>query len=184
MRNQTLKNNLIIAMPQLNDTIFNESVILLNEFNSDGAMGFIINKPISSDISSSIIFNKAITNKIKKNIYFGGPVELNSCFILHDNSYRSDDTKSINNELNITSNKKIIDDIVNKKGPKKFLMEVGYAGWEKGQLEKEIKNGDWLVLPNPQNFIFNIPYDDKWSHLIHKLGINDKNDWISSGGQA
>jgi len=86
MINQTLKNHLIIAMPHLNDTIFSKSVILINEFNDKGTMGFIINKPISKDISSSILFSKQFNDKIKNNIYFGGPVDLNSCFILHNNT--------------------------------------------------------------------------------------------------
>ena len=65
-----------------------------------------------------------------------------------------------------------------------FQLQIGYAGWEKGQVEKEIKNGDWLILKNPRKFIFDIPHDQKWIYLINKLGIDYTNDWVSSGGQA
>lgn len=184
MITQTLKNHLIIAMPHLNDTIFNKSVILINEFNDKGTMGFIINKPISKDISSSILFSKQFNDKIKNNIYFGGPVDLNSCFILHNNTYQNCDSELITSNLYLTSNKKIIQDIENKKGPKIFQLQIGYSGWEKQQLEKEIKNGDWLILENPKDFIFRIPNEKKWSYLINKLGINYNNDWLSTGGQA
>ena len=180
---KTLTNHLIIAMPHLNDTIFNKSVILINDHNKNGTMGFILNKPISSDSSASVLFSD-ITKKIKKNIYFGGPVDLNSCFILHDNSYTLNDSLSITSNLFLTSNKEAIDDIINKKGPKNFMLNIGYAGWDSGQLEKEIKNGDWLILPNPKNFIFDIPDKEKWTYTINKLGIDAQEDWVSSGGQA
>lgn len=183
MIKSTLNNHLIIAMPHLNDTIFNQSVILINDYSKSGAMGFILNKPITSDNSSTILFSD-ITEKIKENIYFGGPVDLNSCFILHDTSYMLDDSISVSSDLYLTSNKKIIDDIINKKGPKDFMLNIGYSGWDEGQLEKEIKNGDWLILPNPKNFIFQIPDKEKWSYLIKKLGIDNQEDYISTGGQA
>jgi len=184
MLKQTFKNHLIIAMPHLNDTVFSKSVILINEYNNNGTMGFILNKPISKDISSSILFSDQFNDKIKDNIYFGGPVDLNSCFILHDESYKLDDSEFITSNLYLTSNKQIIKDIENQSGPNLFQFQIGYSGWEKGQLEKEIKNGDWLILQNPTNFIFQIPNDKKWSYLINKLGIDQSADWISSGGQA
>ena len=184
MIKNTLKNHLIISMPHLNDTIFSKSVILINEFNDNGTMGFIINKPISKDISSSILFSDQFNDKIKDNIYFGGPVDLNSCFILHDKTYKLDNSEIITSNLYLTSNKQIIKDIEDKKGPEVFQFQIGYSGWDKGQLEKEIKNGDWLIIKNPDNFIFEVPNKKKWSYLINKLGINKNDDWLSSGGQA
>ena len=51
-------------------------------------------------------------------------------------------------------------------------------------LEKEIKNGDWLILKNPDNFIFNVPDEKKWIYIINKLGIDFHEDWTSKGGEA
>ena len=72
-------------MPSLKDSIFSESVILICDHNNDGAMGFITNKPISENIDNKIFQN--ISDKINSKVYFGGPVNLDICFILHDNSY-------------------------------------------------------------------------------------------------
>ena len=147
-------------------------------------MGFIINKPISNKKNIPTPLDE-IANKINNNIYFGGPVNLEACFILHDNTYNSKKTLQISNEILLTTSQKIINDIELGNGPKNFKMEMGYAGWEKGQLEKEIKNGDWLVLPMPKNFIFEIPDDQKWSYSVNSLGL-DLNDagWSSIGGEA
>ena len=57
MKKSSLNNHLIIAMPHLNDTIFNKAVILINDHTSDGAMGLIINKPINSR-SDKVMFDR------------------------------------------------------------------------------------------------------------------------------
>jgi len=186
MKKNNLNNHLIIAMPHLDDTIFNKSVILINNHSNDGAMGLIINKPIDSKNTSKILFNEFnnISRKIKNNIYFGGPVNLESCFILHDNSYLLDHSLKLSSNLSLTSDIKAIDDIARGRGPKNYKFNMGYSGWSSGQLEKEIKNGDWLILKNPDNFIFDVPDEKKWIYIINKLGIDFHEDWTSKGGEA
>ena len=62
---------------------------------------------------------------------------------------------------------------------------MGYAGWDKGQLEKEIKSGDWLVLPTPEKFIFDIPDNEKWAYSINSLGLDLADPgWTPLGGEA
>ena len=78
----------------------------------------------------------------------------------------------VSKELSITSDEKVFDDIKENNGPNKFLLTVGYAGWEKGQLDKEIKNGDWLVAPADFNFIFKVSDDKKWNISSNSLGFD------------
>tara|TARA_B100001750_G_C15228264_1_gene456806 strand:+ start:22 stop:567 length:546 start_codon:yes stop_codon:yes gene_type:complete len=181
VKKNVLNNHLLIAMPQLNDTIFKQSVILICEDNTEGTMGLIVNKPIdSADDQSKFIINEYTNNKI----YFGGPVNLNVCFILHDNSYSLNKTLLVSNDILLTSSKQIIKDIKEGLGPENFKFNMGYAGWDKGQLEKEIKNGDWLLIPNPKNFIFDIPDHEKWDYTANKLGMNFNDAWGAPGGEA
>ena len=114
----------------------------------------------------------------------GGPVNLNICFILHDNSYSLNKTLLVSNDILLTSSKQIIKDIKEGLGPENFKFNMGYAGWDKGQLEQEIKNGDWLIIPNPKNFIFDIPDNKKWEYTTNKLGVNFNDNWGSQGGEA
>ena len=46
---KNLRNYLLISTPELNDSIFRKSIILLCEHDENGAMGLILNKPIISD---------------------------------------------------------------------------------------------------------------------------------------
>ena len=181
---ENLRNYLLISTPGLNDSIFRKSIILLCEHDKNGAMGLILNKPILSDNNKSSFLKEIFENmKIDSKIYFGGPVNLQHCFVLHDESYLTTDTVKISNEVSLTSNNKIIDDIKNNIGPENYKINMGYAGWDKGQLEDEIKNGDWLIKPFSQNFIFNISDQDMWEFSTMDLGL-DPNNFMGKSGRA
>ena len=52
---------------------------------------------------------------------------------------------------------------------------MGYSGWDAGQLEKEIENGDWMIMPSSENLIFSKTEKDKWTIATSNLDINFKN---------
>ena len=43
-----LQHHFLIAMPALQDPLFRRSVVYICEYNDDGAMGIIINKPLEN----------------------------------------------------------------------------------------------------------------------------------------
>ena len=74
----SLKNHILIAMPHLADPYFGKSVVLLCDHTKDGAMGIVVNRPIS-DPELKKLFSEIYPegeNLLKKNsaVYFGGPV--------------------------------------------------------------------------------------------------------------
>ena len=179
-----LKNYLLISTPGLNDSIFRKSIVLICDHDETGAMGLILNKPIISEKNKSSVFKVIFEDmKIDSKIYFGGPVNLQSCFVLHDNSYLCKDTIKISMNISLTSNNEIVDDIKNDIGPENYKINMGYAGWDKGQLESEIKNGDWLLKPLTDDFIFDISDQDMWEFSTIDLGF-DSHDYMGKSGQA
>ena len=116
----------------------------------------------------------------KPNIYLGGPVDVNKGFVIHENGYETNGTLEVSRNISLTSNLKIINDIIDGNGPHKFRFALGYSGWGPGQLEDELKQGDWLVLPAEKNLIFNTPDNMMWKKACKKLGI----DLDNLGGQA
>ena len=168
-------------MPHMNDPIFSKSLIYICEHDKEGAMGLIINKPMISENAADIIQQTGLA-KIEPppDIYFGGPVNLEMGLILHDASYNIEGTLTISKSVALTSNKQIVLDLKNGDGPDEFRFSFGYAGWGKGQIEREIENGDWLLMPADDDFIFSIPNTDKWKKAASKFGI----DILDLGGPA
>ena len=178
---KSFSNHFLISMPHMNDPIFSKSLIYICEHNKDGSMGLIINKPMISENTAEIIQQTGLAqiNPTPK-IYFGGPINLEMGLFLHNTTYDIEGTLSVSKSVLLTSNKQIVIDLINGNGPDVFRFSFGYAGWGKGQIEREIENGDWLLMPADDNFIFSIPNSDKWKKAASKFGI----DILDLGGSA
>ena len=179
---ESFSNHFLISMPHMNDPIFSKSLIYLCENNPDGSLGLIINKPMVSENAADILQKTGLeTIKPVPEVYFGGPINLQMGLILHDADYEIEGTLPVSKSIALTSNKQIVNDIKLGEGPKKYRFSMGYAGWGKGQLEKEIEKGDWLLIPANKKFIFSIPDIDKWQVAATQFGIDISNLGGSAG---
>ena len=168
----SFSNHFLISMPHLDDTVFSKSLIYLCQHDSKGAMGIIINKPMLMEDATQIISKiglKQITPNIE--IYFGGPVNIEMGLFLHDQSYNIDGTIIISQSISLTTNRQILTDINKGIGPNDYRFSLGYTGWGRGQIEKEIENGDWLLIPSDDDLIFSIPNTDKWQMAATQFGV-------------
>ena len=88
MKIDNLKNHLLIATPSITDPIFKNTVILICDYSSDGAMGLIINKPINNELIANIIIDSDLDKlSIDSKIYLGGPIGLDVGFVIHESKY-------------------------------------------------------------------------------------------------
>ena len=169
---KSLSNHFLLSMPNMVDSIFSKSLIYICQHDDKGAMGIIINKNMNVDNESEILKKAGLVNiNPKPKIYFGGPVNIEMGLFLHDTSYDIEGTIQISKSVSLTSNKKIILDLQHGTGPSAFRFSIGYAGWGMGQIEKEIENGDWLLIPSDDDFIFSISNSDKWEKAANYYGI-------------
>jgi putative transcriptional regulator len=53
-----------------------------------------------------------------------------------------------------------------------MLFALGYAGWEPGQLEEELRQNVWLVVSPDTDLVFEVPASEKWLMAIRKLGFD------------
>ena len=123
------KNYFLISMPHIIDVFFSKSIIYMCKHDSEGAMGVIINKTLSSYKIKKKLNETGLDSLIPNpNIYCGGPVQMSRGLFLHSCNYQNIDSKIISNDLSITSNKKIIKDLIKGKGPNKFrLLFIKYS---------------------------------------------------------
>ena len=170
-----LKNHIIISMPHMNDPFFSKSVVLICDHNFHGSMGVILNKKLDQKKSNPNFGVKTLSKESV--IFFGGPVTVNFTLLLHDDKELEDTSYKIAENLFLSNNgfnnNKIR--ILNKK----FIS--GYAGWSKGQLENEIKNGDWIVQKARDDLIFETDCEKIWNNAMKSLGFNYDDLSINSG---
>ena len=175
----SLAGKFLISSPYINDMRFKKTLIYIISDNASGSMGIIVNKP-AMNIDLERVLGALKVNKNDKNVcypkvFYGGPVELDKGFIVHTNDYKyKEGITEINNDLALSSNISIINDIVSGAGPSKSILAIGYTGWDSYQLQSELMQNVWIEIELDINIMFSDNHNKKWEYAISKLGINPK----------
>lgn len=170
-----LAGQLLIAMPGMADPRFARSVIFLCAHNEDGAMGVVINKPLSTLDFADLLKQVGVEAGGRggtARVQFGGPVESQRGFVLHSTDYRSDKSVVIGDIVAVTSTLDVLQSIAEGAGPRRRVVVLGYAGWSPGQLDAEIQANGWLSAPADEAILFDDDLSTKWERAIGKIGIS------------
>jgi putative transcriptional regulator len=163
------KGQLLLAeLTLIGDSSFNRSVILLADHSEEGAVGFILNKPLDYTINDLL---PEIEASFK--IYNGGPVEQDNLYFIHTIPELITNSIEISNGIywggDFDLTKSLINDHkINKEDIRFFL---GYTGWGANQLEEELDANSWIVTNNSlQSGILSKPSKQFWKEKITELG--------------
>jgi putative transcriptional regulator len=173
----SLANQFLIAMPQMLDPNFSGTLTYICEHNEEGAMGIIINRPIKVGLNDILLqLDMPIIEKSRP-ICWGGPVQQDRGFIIHtacsEPEKQWESSMEISKGINLTSSKDIIKAIAEDRGPEKFIIALGYAGWGSGQLEQELAENTWLCSPANAELLFDVGVSQKRKFAINSLGITE-----------
>lgn len=172
---KSLKHQFLISMPSMAESPFAQTVTYICVHDEGGAMGLIINRP--TNIPLDEIFNQLDINSdtrahAKQPIYSGGPVQTDRGFILHPSDKQWDSTVNIADNISLTTSKDILTSIARNEGPQDCLVALGYAGWSAGQLEEELADNFWILVPANEDIIFKTPHDERLNAAVGQLGIS------------
>ncbi len=180
LENINLTGHFLIAMPALTDPYFSKSVTFICTHNQDGAMGVVINRP--TDITYDTLFEKINVELLNiavahTPVLYGGPVQPERGFVLHQPAGDWDSTITIAENTALTTSKDILEAVAIGKGPERMLLTLGYAGWTPGQLEQEIAQNAWLsVQAKDVTVLHKILYethnDEKLNATLALLGVD------------
>lgn len=183
-----LQNHLLIAMPTLQDPLFKRSVIYICEHNSAGAMGIIINKPLDAYTVDTVIKNLKITLsnqnpsiQLNNPVFSGGPLLKDRGFILHTSKKGFNSSINISETIMITTSQDILETLGTPSQPHNILIALGYSGWTKGQLEYELVENNWIIVPVNEKILFHTPIVFRWNEALKILGINLCNITYNTG---
>lgn len=171
----SLINQLLIAMPGMADPNFSSTVTLICEHNDDGALGIIINRPLSLKLSGlfeQLSVDDADPDVASSPVMAGGPVGTERGFVLHGNDHSFENTLCVSDDIQLTLSRDVIDAMATGEGPEKSLVAVGYAGWEPGQLEEEMLANAWLNVDATPELVFDTPFEERWDSAARLLGVD------------
>ncbi|PTQ91012.1 YqgE/AlgH family protein [Agitococcus lubricus] len=176
LTNTNFTHHCLIAMPEMADTRFAETVTYIVKHDEEGAVGLVINKPL--ELSLMQLLEEVRLPLLKPladpdmPVLFGGPVSTEAGFVLHKEKGAWNSSLTVEGNLYVTSSRDILDAISQGKGPKDFLVVLGYAGWSAGQLEREMAENAWLMCAADESLLFELPYEARWQAAARKIGVD------------
>jgi putative transcriptional regulator len=179
MRSAYLTNQLLVAMPTLADPNFAQTVTLICEHTANGALGIVLNRPLGmalGDVFRQLALDPTDERLLDQPVLKGGPVAQDRGFVLHPPAAVEpepwDSTLKISPTLHVTTSRDILSSMARGSGPTQAVVALGYAGWEAGQLEDEIRSNAWLTTPVDDSIIFATPFEQRWHAAAKLLGID------------
>lgn len=169
-----LTGSFLISTPQMPDPRFEEQVIYICAHSNEGAMGLAINKPSPAFSMVEILKGAGlpIPDIQLPPVHLGGPVELESAFILYRSEYQTEYQLEVSPTISLSRETRVLEDIAWNRGPGKYLFLLGYTGWGPGQLEQELVEDGWLTVPAEDHIIFDLADEYKWKAAAMQYGID------------
>ncbi|MCX7114590.1 MAG: YqgE/AlgH family protein [Gammaproteobacteria bacterium] len=171
----SLTGHLLVAMPGMQDENFHQSVIYICEHQPAGAVGLIVNRPMSFPLA--LIFEQLhiqpITAQLSQRpLMFGGPIQPERGFVIHKQTGPWTSSLNLLDDVTVTTSSDIIRAIAADEGPQDVLVALGFSGWAETQLDEELKKNIWLVCPFSKELLYEVPFEKRWQYAGSLLGVN------------
>lgn len=178
---KTLEGQFLVAMPDMADERFIESVILLVGHSSEGAMGIVVNHELANlrfadildelDLGDPDAVIRLPDTIRERSVMRGGPVEKGRGFVLHSSDYQSGNTYPVTEGVSLTATLDVLRAMAFGPAPRASLLALGCCGWGAGQLEDEIVGNGWLTAPFSEQLVFETPVEDRYEAALASLRI-------------
>ncbi len=163
------QGRLLISEPALRDFYFSKSVVLLVEHSAEeGTFGLIINKPVHLKL------NEVVKDfpEVDFPLYLGGPVHPERLFYLHTLGEQIPGSIQVQDNLFWGGDIDKLMELINLNliSPSQVKFFIGYAGWESGQLDREMGESSWIVTQSSLDFILADNPETLWASILKKMG--------------
>ena len=169
-----LAGQFLVAADEMGDPRFVRTVILMIRHDATGAMGLIVNRPVGEAPIARLLEGiglDATGARGDVRLHYGGPVEPKQGLTLHTTEFSIDGTSRVTGGIAVTGNPEILRAIGMGRGPKRYLVALGYAGWARGQLEGEMKAGAWVAVPADAALTFDEDSEKKWERAMARRQV-------------
>lgn len=162
------KGRVLIAEPFMEDPYFKRSVVLLTEYNKDGAFGFMLNKPL--DITVNDIMKDF--PKFNAPVFMGGPVQPDNLFYIHTQGEVIEGSQHITGNLYWAGNFEQLKQLITSQKifPNEIKFFIGYSGWDFTQLKNEIEDESWIISASDSKSLIESNQYDLWQSTLKNMG--------------
>lgn len=175
-----LSGKLLLAMPGMSDPRFERAVVAICVHDENGAVGVGIGHKRPGLRLRSLLKQLDLDPGQAPDcaIHHGGPVEPGRGFVLHSADWGGEDSMEVvgpsGRLWTMTGTMDVLRAISEGRGPSKWLVALGYAGWDGGQLETEMTRHGWFAAAGDSRVLWDTPADERWATAFRGEGIDPR----------
>ena len=160
-----LQSQILVASPRQQDPTFTRTVILPVQYGRKGACGVVLNRPAGNLVRA--ICERVVGQPFDDypQLSLGGPVS-GPLMALHENRFFGN--AELLPELFFTAKDRDMAALLEQRAHPCRVF-VGYVGWARGQIERELEKGVWLTTPATARHVFS-DADGLWKRLLKQIG--------------
>ena len=165
---------LLLAAPVLSDPNFERTVVLMGHHTEEGAVGWVVNRLVEGGAKALLPDEVARTIHPDTPLRIGGPVATPGLIVVHREPIEGIESIGMAPGLVVSATPEVLPHVFAAppdEAPVAGLLVFGYAGWGPGQLEHEMEEGSWLVLPYDPDFAFPSDIAGLWERSLARLGV-------------
>ena len=182
---QYLTGQFLLAMPGIGDPRFERAVIAMCAHDEEGAVGIGLGAIVDGLGFHDLLDQLGIERGSAPNepVHFGGPMEPRRGFVIHDRDWGGQDTLDVAGRWALSGTIDVLKAIADGKGPSRWIIALGYAGWGSGQLEDELARPGWLNVEGTTDLIYATAAERRWDAGLAAAGV-DSRLLVGGGGTA
>jgi putative transcriptional regulator len=160
---ESLAGQLLVSSPILFDPNFRRTVLLMTHHDEEGAMGIVLTRPSELRVAEAI--DELGDLPADDVIYSGGPVQPEVLVVLVEFEEPQDEAAPIVGSIAF-----LPPDLPADTPALRARVFSGYAGWGAGQLEEELAEQSWIVVPAEPDDVFADDPDELWRTVLRRKG--------------
>lgn len=171
-----LVGQFLLAMPGIGDPRFEHAVIAMCGHDAEGAIGIGIGATIDGLGFHDVLEQFDIEPGDAPNapVHFGGPVESRRGFVIHSSDWGGQDTIDVAGRWALSGTIDVLRAIAEGKGPSRWLVALGYAGWGEGQLDGEMLRHGWFNIAGGEDLLYETDVTERWTRGFESAGIDPR----------
>lgn len=161
------RGKFLVASRTIGDPRFAETVILIVDYGTHGAVGIIVNRPTNVTVSEALPQMPGL-KELKERLFFGGPVEMDTMLLLLRAKDKPENSLYVFSDVYVSSSAELLKGLTEERPSATYRVFAGYAGWAPGQLENELSAGAWDVIEAKPEAVFDKSPADLWQRLSER----------------
>lgn len=155
---------LLVATPDLEGSVFEQSVILVAPHDNGAAMGVILNQPLPFDPDEIYPGDELLSEAGV--IHFGGPVNPQALLFLFRSRDIPENAVHLFDDVYFSGNRDLLARQLQRPREESALQfYIGYSGWAIGQLQAEVRRGSWSIVKATPAHLFDSDRKTLWQVL-------------------